>query len=114
MACRINACSHTFRCPQVVFTSVTALFAIAVYFHDINTEGYSKWWGVPLVSWLILAALLCPTIRIGDRAVDAVVKGLEMAATKLQLENVHYTLIGLSNALKYAPTRLLWVHPTSR
>ena len=82
-----------------------------VYFHDLNSPGYSKWWGVPTVSWLVLAALLCPTIRIGDRAVDAVVKGLEMTTTKLQLENVHYTLIGLSNALKCATVFLCLTAP---
>jgi hypothetical protein len=77
--------------------------AVAVAVRDVQMGGYTLLWGVPLISWLILAALLCPTIYVGDQAMDALVTGLEMAATRLQLDNIHYTLIGLSGALKCAP-----------
>lgn len=98
---------------QITFTATAALAAIAVSTHDQHVHKVSRAWGVPWLSWLILAALLCPAVRVGDRAVDAVVKGLEFTATRLHLENVHYTLIGLSDALKYAPNPSLplpWQH----
>lgn len=79
------------------------LAAIVVAYRD-DKKGPGKhamFLGVPLLSWLILAALLCPAIRLGEWVVDGLVKLLEWIATAARLENVHYTLIGLSDALKY-------------
>jgi hypothetical protein len=89
---------------QVVFTIAAAIAAVLVTIHDSRRGAYARLWGVPWISWLVLMAMLCPTVHIVDYTTDAVVKGLELAATRLQLDNVHYTLIGLSNALKCAPT----------
>ena len=99
---------------QIVFTAVVVLAAIAVsYLDDKRGPGkHAMFLGVPLLSWLILAALLCPAIRLGEWLVDALVKMLEWIATAAKLENVHYTLIGLSDALKcdplsYTPVKII-------
>ena len=84
---------------------MVVLAAIAVAYRDECSapEKHAMFLGVPLLSWLILAALMCPTIRLGEWLVDALVTMLEWVATAAKLENVHYTLIGLSDALKCAP-----------
>jgi hypothetical protein len=85
-----------------VFTSLIVLAAISVAWRDKRSgpNEHSMLFGVPLLSWLILASLFAPVIRLGGWVVDGLVKLLEWIATSSKLENVHYTLIGLSNALK--------------
>lgn len=89
---------------QIVLTSLAVLAAIAVGYRDAlrGPNQHAMFLGVPLLSWLILAALLCPAVRLGELMVDGLVRTLEWIATSAKLENVHYTLIGLSNALKCA------------
>jgi hypothetical protein len=90
---------------QILFSAAATLAAVGVAYSDSKraSHQYALLLGVPLLSWIILAALVFPTIRLAEWLIEALVKGLEMIATSAKLENVHYTLIGLSDALRFAP-----------
>lgn len=90
---------------QIIFTILATIAAVLVDYEDAETAEsiFATFLGVPLLSWLILAALLCPVIRLGDWVVDITVRIVELVATAAKLDNVHYTLIGMSTALKCVP-----------
>lgn len=91
-------------CVQILFTTLATIAAILVAYEDAETPKtiFATFLGVPLISWLILAALLFPVIRLGDWVVDFTVRIVELIATAAKLDNVHYALIGMSTALKCA------------
>jgi hypothetical protein len=94
---------------QIVFTTLAVVSAVVVACIDkkLGPGKHMMFLGVPLLSWLILAALICTTVRLSEWMVYVLVKSLEGIATFARLENVHYTLMGLSNALKCATSRQL-------
>lgn len=91
-------------CMQIAFTVLAALTALFVGYQDSLSDKqiFRTFLGVPMLSWLILAALLFPVISLGDWVVDMTVRIVELVATAAQLDNVHYALMGMSTALKCA------------
>lgn len=89
---------------QISFSVLAALAAAIVFYEDSRTSKqiFRTFLGVPLSSWLVLAALLFPVIRLGDWVIDITVRIVELVATAANLDNVHYALIGMSTALKCA------------
>jgi hypothetical protein len=87
---------------QISFTVLSLLAAAIVAYEDSRTADsiFYKVLGVPLSSWLLLAGLAFPVIRLGNWLVDFTVRVVEVVATVAQLDNVHYILMGMSHALK--------------
>lgn len=89
---------------QVFFTLACLIAAGAVKYaewHRKKGPGLQVA-GIPVFLWLILAAVIFPCIHVARWAMDAFVTLLEAVAVRSGLTNVHYVLIGLSDALRFA------------
>lgn len=87
---------------QVIFTLVCSAAALVVWKVDGRDGRFSLKFHVPLFSWLLVAAVICPLLALCKFAVDLFMMLLEMASLTL-FENVHYVLMGLSRSLRCAP-----------
>lgn len=89
---------------QVFFTLACLVAGGAVAYTDSHRKAaFLHLFHIPLSLWLITAALIFPTIHIARWAMDALVTLLEAVAVHSGLTNVHYVLIGMSDALRYVP-----------
>lgn len=99
--CYGSACSADFhQAVQITFTVICTLLAAAVYFLDVHTGNISRIFAVPVVTWLIIAASIFPTVRFCGYFVDVVMRVMELAFSRV--ENIHYVLIGTSRGLRHA------------
>lgn len=80
-----------------------AAAASAVAAHDRAIPGFHTWLGIPLAAWLLLAAAATPAVLAARYLMALLVRLLESIAVAVGLTNVHYVLIGVTDALRYAP-----------
>lgn len=80
-----------------------AAAAAAVAAHDRAIPGFHTWLGIPLAAWLLLAAAATPAVLAARYLMALLVRLLESVAAAVGLTNVHYVLIGVTDALRYAP-----------
>jgi hypothetical protein len=85
----------------VFFTLACALSAAIMFMEDSRRHSVLRLFTVPVATWLVILACVCPTVRICGIGVDALVRGLELVLSKV--ENIHYVLIGTSRGLRCAP-----------
>lgn len=92
-------------CVAKVFFTLACLVAAGALAYAGQYHGSKgvKVAGIPLFLWLILAAVIFPCIHFARWAMDAFVTLLEAVAVRSGLTNVHYVLIGLSDALRCVP-----------
>jgi hypothetical protein len=65
---------------------------------DARRHSVMRLFTVPVATWLVILACVCPTVRVCGFGVDALVRGLELVFSKV--ENIHYVLIGTSRGLR--------------
>lgn len=67
-----------------------------------HNGSHQMWLGVPIVSWLAFAAAVIPAVAVARFLMALLVRLLEFAAARCGFPNVHYVLIGVTDALKCA------------
>eukprot|EP00892_Ulva_mutabilis_P010917 jgi/Ulvmu1/8198/UM041_0007.1 len=94
---------------EVFFTLACFVGAGAVAYADRHRhrEDFLQIVHIPLFLWLIMAALIFPTIHFARWAMDALVTLFEAVAVRSGLTNVHYVLIGMSDALRLLAVSVL-------
>eukprot|EP00892_Ulva_mutabilis_P002520 jgi/Ulvmu1/12269/UM087_0002.1 len=99
------------RMRRIILAGITVALAAAaavVAWHDGEIDGYHTWLGVPFASWLVLAAAVTPAVLLARYAMALLVRLLESVATAVGLSNVHYVLVGVTDALKLFATAAVW------
>lgn len=84
---------------KLAFSALVAGAAAAAWALDRRDGRQSLAYGIPLVSWLLMAALLLPVISISWLLVSVVVLLAETALARTPYANVNYILVGLRNGL---------------